>query len=167
MGFIVLVSSRQDTASQYGKGRNISVTRLRYTANHNTLNSWPIRAHFKSNQIKSLLLSHHHSTCALVSEILESMHQPVQRQFTNRQYILTDLYRRQCAECTYIYSVHTVYFLRHTYSYQYTLCTVCTHSTLCTHTVYTHNNMRKCSRFYIGRIRNVMGLRWMVSSGCR
>ncbi len=25
----------------------------------------------KSNQIKSLLLSHHHSMCALVSEILE------------------------------------------------------------------------------------------------
>ncbi len=32
--------------------------------------------------------------------------------------------------------VHTVYFLRHSYSYQYTLCTVCTHSTLCTH-IYT------------------------------
>ncbi len=47
---------------------------------------------FKSNQIKSLLLSHHHSTCALVSEILESMLQTVQKQFTYRQYILTDLY---------------------------------------------------------------------------
>ncbi len=29
---------------------------------------------FKPPQIKSLLLSHHHSTCALVSEILESVH---------------------------------------------------------------------------------------------
>ncbi len=48
MGFIVLVSSRRDTASQYGKRRNISVTRLRYSANHNALDSWPIRAHLAS-----------------------------------------------------------------------------------------------------------------------
>ncbi len=89
-----------------------------------------------SNQIKSLLLSHHHSTCALVSEILESVLQTVQNIFTYRQYILTDLYRRQCAEYTYIYSVHTVNYLRHTYSYQYTLYTLCTYSTLCTH-IYT------------------------------
>ncbi len=46
------------------------------------------------NQIKSLLLSHHHSTCALVSEILESVLQTVQKQFTYTQYILTDLFRR-------------------------------------------------------------------------
>ncbi len=45
MGFIVFVSSRRDTASQYGKGRNISVT---YLANHNTLDSWPIRARLAS-----------------------------------------------------------------------------------------------------------------------
>ncbi len=32
--------------------------------------------------------------CALVSEILESVLQTVQKQFTYRQYILTDLYRR-------------------------------------------------------------------------
>ncbi len=44
MGFIVFLSSRRDTASQYGKGHNISVTRLRYSANHNALDSWPIRA---------------------------------------------------------------------------------------------------------------------------
>ncbi len=35
MGFIVLVSSRRDTASQYGEGRNIYITRCRYSANHN------------------------------------------------------------------------------------------------------------------------------------
>ncbi len=66
----------------------------------------------KSNQIKikSLLLSHHHSTWALVSEILESVLQTVQKQFTYRQYILTDLYRWQCAKYTYIYSVHAVYY---------------------------------------------------------
>ncbi len=58
-------------------------------------------------QIKSLLLSHHHSTCALVSEILTSV---LQKQFTYRQYILTDLYRWQCAKYTYIYSLHTVYY---------------------------------------------------------
>ncbi len=48
MGFIVFVSSRRDTASQYGEGRNISITRLRYSANHNALDSWPIRAHLAS-----------------------------------------------------------------------------------------------------------------------
>ncbi len=37
-----------------------------------------------SNQIKSLLLSHHHSTSALVSEILESVLQTVQKK-TNKQ----------------------------------------------------------------------------------
>ncbi len=64
----------------------------------------------KSNQIKSLLLSHHHSTCALLSEILESVLHTVQKQLTYRQYhyLLTDLYR-QCAIYTYIYSIHTVY----------------------------------------------------------
>ncbi len=32
--------------------------------------------------------------------------------------------------------------------------------------MYTHN-MRSCSRFYIGRIRNVMDVHCMVSSGSR
>ncbi len=44
MGFIVFVSVARDTASQYGKGRNISVSHLRYSANHNAPDSWPIRA---------------------------------------------------------------------------------------------------------------------------
>ncbi len=48
MGFIVFVSSCRDTASQYGKGSNISISRLRYSANHNALDSWPIRAHLTS-----------------------------------------------------------------------------------------------------------------------
>ncbi len=48
IGFIVFVSSFQDTASQYGKRRNISVSHLRYSANHNALDSWPIRAHLAS-----------------------------------------------------------------------------------------------------------------------
>ncbi len=43
MGFIVLVSSGH--ASQYA---NISVSRLRYSANHNAPDSWPIRAHLAS-----------------------------------------------------------------------------------------------------------------------
>ncbi len=38
----------------------------------------------KSNQIKSLLLSHHHSTSALVSEILTS------KIITYGQYVFTD-----------------------------------------------------------------------------
>ncbi len=48
--------------------------------------------HLKSNQIKS-----NHFYCQIVSEILESVLQTVQKQFTFRQYVLTDLYRRQCA----------------------------------------------------------------------
>ncbi len=56
-------------------------------------------------QIKSLLLSHHHSTCALVSEILESV---LQKQFTYRQYILT-----YCTEDN----------VQNTYT-QYTQCTI-------------------------------------------
>ncbi len=114
---------------------------------------------------KSLLLSHHHSTCALVTEIIEIVLQTVQKQLTYRQYhyILTDLYRWQCAIYTYIYSVHTVYY-RHTYSYQYTLYTVCTHSTLCTH-IHTHNNMQMCSRLYISWIHKchvcaLDGIQW-------
>ncbi len=46
--YFFFVSLRRDTASQYGKGRNISITRLRYSANHNALDSWPIRAHLAS-----------------------------------------------------------------------------------------------------------------------
>ncbi len=47
MGFF-FVSSRRETLSQYGEGCNISVTRLRYLANHNALDSWPIRARLAS-----------------------------------------------------------------------------------------------------------------------
>ncbi len=59
-----------------------------------------------SNQIKSLLLSHHHSTCALVNEILESVLRTVQKQFTYIQYIFI-----QMTLCNiHIYIVHTVYY---------------------------------------------------------
>ncbi len=50
VGFIVLVSSYQDTTSQHGKRHNISVTRLRFLANHNALDSCPIRAHLASQK---------------------------------------------------------------------------------------------------------------------
>ncbi len=73
------------------------------------------------NQIKSLLLSHHHSTSALVSEILTSVLQTTIHIWTVHIY---RLYRRQCAK--YIYSVHTVYY-KDILSYRYTLYTVCTH----------------------------------------
>ncbi len=48
MGFIVFVSSHRVTAPQYGEGRNISISRLRYSANHNAPDSWPIRARLAS-----------------------------------------------------------------------------------------------------------------------
>ncbi len=51
MGFIVFVSSRRNTASHYGKGHNISVSRLRYSANHNALDIWPIRALSQNDEL--------------------------------------------------------------------------------------------------------------------
>ncbi len=58
-------------------------------------------SNLKSNQIKSLLLSHHHSTSALVSEILMSVQQTVQknnRQFTYGQTVQkTALEHLQCS----------------------------------------------------------------------
>ncbi len=68
-------------------------------------------ARIKSNQIKSLLLSHHHSTSALVSEILMSVLQTVQknnRQFTYGQTVQKTALEhlqcsRQCKKTTAIY----------------------------------------------------------------
>ncbi len=84
------------------------------------------------NQIKSLLLSHHHSTSALVSEILTSVLQTVQK---TTIYIWTvhiyRLYRRQCAKYTYIYSVHIVYY-KDILSYQLHIIHRMGTSTLCT-----------------------------------
>ncbi len=62
------------------------------------------------NQIKSLLLSHHHSTSALVSEILKSVLQTVQKkqkkQFTYGQYIFTD-YTEDNMQNTHTYTQYT------------------------------------------------------------
>ncbi len=89
-------------------------------------------------KIKSLLLSHHHSTSALVSEILMSVLQTVQKTKQKQKttiYIWTvhiyRLYRRQCAKYTYIYSVHIVYY-KDILNYQrHIIHRMCT-STLCT-----------------------------------
>ncbi len=51
--------------------------------------------YLKSNQIKSLLLSHHHSTSALVSEILMSVLQTVQKK-QQTIYIWTDSAKKNC-----------------------------------------------------------------------
>ncbi len=65
------------------------------------------------DQIKSLLLSHHHSTSALVSEILMSVLQTVQknnRQFTYGQYIFTDC-TEDNVQNTHTYThIHIVYY---------------------------------------------------------
>ncbi len=103
------------------------------------------------SQIKSLLLSHHHSTCALMSEILESVLHTVPKQLTYRQYHYLQTYTDN-VQYTHTYTQYTQCTVRHTYSYQYTLYTVCIHSTLCTH-IYIHSNMQRCSRLYISWIR--------------
>ncbi len=48
MGLIVFVSSRRERPSQNSEGRNISVSSLKYSANHNAPDSWPIREHLAS-----------------------------------------------------------------------------------------------------------------------
>ncbi len=92
----------------------------------------------KSNQIKSLLLSHHQSTSALVSEILTNVLQTVQKT-TTTIYIWTvhiyRLYRRQCAKYTYIYSVHIVYY-KDILNYQRHIIHRMGTSTLCTLSVH-------------------------------
>ncbi len=55
--------------------------------------------YFKSNQIKSLLLSHHHSTSALVSEILMSVLQTVQK--NNRQFTYGQTVQKNSKQFTY------------------------------------------------------------------
>ncbi len=54
---------------------------------------------FKSNQIKSLLLSHHHSTSALVSEILMSVLQTVQK--NNKQFTYGQTVQKNNKQFTY------------------------------------------------------------------
>ncbi len=56
----------------------------------------------KSNQIKSLLLSHHHSTSALVSEILMSVLQTVQKKTTTDNLHMD----RQCKKNTTTNNLH-------------------------------------------------------------
>ncbi len=53
----------------------------------------------RSNQIKSLLLSHHHSTSALVSEILMSVLQTVQK--NNRQFTYGQTVQKNNRQFTY------------------------------------------------------------------
>ncbi len=58
--------------------------------------------HYISNQIKSLLLSHHHSTSALVSEILMSVLQTVQK--NNRQFTYGQTVQKKQQQTIYIWT---------------------------------------------------------------
>ncbi len=84
------------------------------------------------HQIKSLLLSHHHSTSALVSEILMSVLQTVQKtkqkkqQFTYGQYIFTD-YTEDNVQNTHTYTQYTQCTIKTYLIINYTLYTVCAH----------------------------------------
>ncbi len=65
----------------------------------------------KSNHFKSLLLSHHHSTSALVSEILKSVLQTVQKKNYNLHMDITYLQTVQKTMCKihiHILSTHSV-----------------------------------------------------------
>ncbi len=58
-------------------------------------------AYFKSNQIKSLLLSHHHSTSGLVSEILMSVLQTVQKKKQQQQLTYGQTVQKNNKQFTY------------------------------------------------------------------
>ncbi len=74
---------------------------------------------YTANQIKSLLLSHDHSTCALVSEILESALQTVQNNLhIDSTYLQT--YTEDNVQNTHTYTQYTQCTIRHTYSHHYT-----------------------------------------------
>ncbi len=83
-------------------------------------------------KIKSLLLSHHHSTSALVSEILKSVLQTVQKKncFTYGQYIFTDC-TEDNVQNTHTYTQYTVYY-KDILSYQLHIIHRMGTSTLCT-----------------------------------
>ncbi len=65
---------------------------------------------WNQNQIKSLLLSHHHSTSALVSEILTSVLQTVQKNnnlHMDSTYLQT-VQKTMCKKHIHILSTHSV-----------------------------------------------------------
>ncbi len=93
MGFIDLVSSRWDTATQYPKGLNISVTRLRYSANHNVPDSWPIRAQIASQNYE---LCRNH--CVLKS------------QNNNVQYVENNVFNLEPCKHTALQQKHKIMF---------------------------------------------------------
>ncbi len=119
-------------------------------AAHAMLYHWAAGTPRTISQIKSLLLSHHHSTSALVSEILtcSSVLQTVQKNKTTI-YIWTvhiyRLYRRQCAKYTYIYSVHTVYY-KDILRYQCTNTHYTPYLHVCIMSTSMHSNMWRCNR---------------------
>ncbi len=95
------------------------------------------------HQIKSLLLSHHHSTSVLVSEILMSVLQTVQKtkqnkqQFTYGQYIFTD-YTEDNVQNTHTYTQYTVYY-KDILNYQLHIIHRMGASTLCTLSIHSNN----------------------------
>ncbi len=82
--FLCLVfQSRSHSVDPSARPRDEGKNRERHTNGDSTpslksFSEMQLNYRLKSNQIKSLLLSHHHSTCALVSEILESVLHTVQ-----------------------------------------------------------------------------------------
>ncbi len=74
VGFIVFVSPRRDTASQYSEGCNISISCLSYSANHNALDSWPIRAHLASQNDELCIFGPFQNNVLLSNVIYDSFH---------------------------------------------------------------------------------------------
>ncbi len=81
-------------------GRSDPLTQTDNHMHHTSISIVILGKHIiKSNQIKSLLLSHHHSTSALVSEILMSVLQTVQK--NNRQFTYGQTVQKNNKQFTY------------------------------------------------------------------
>ncbi len=101
-----------------------------------------------SNQIKSLLLSHHHSTSALVSEILMSVLQTVQK--NNRQFTYGQTVQKNNKQFTY---GQTVQKNNKQFTYGQTVQKNCTGAFTVLQTVQKKNNSnlhmdRQCKKNY-------------------
>jgi len=94
-------------------------------------------------KIKSLLLSHDHSTCALLSDILESVLQTI---YICTVYTYRLIQKTMCRIHIHILSTHSV--ILDILTVINTRYTPYVHILHYVH-IYAHNNMQRCNRLYI------------------
>ncbi len=112
-----------------------------------------ISTRYRSNQIKSLLLSHHHSTSALVSEILMSVLQTVQKKPTTTIYIWTDSAKKQ--QTIYIWT-DSAKKKKKQFTYGQTVQKSCTGAFTVLQTVQKNNNNLHMDSTYLQTVQKTM-----------